>query len=105
MGPQARQLLDIAREAGAAILEVYRQDFAVQHKGDESPLTAADLASHRVITERLNTLTPDVPVLSEEGADIPSIPVAPGQGIGSSIRSTARESSSSATANSPSTSR
>jgi 3'(2'), 5'-bisphosphate nucleotidase len=71
MGPQARQLLDIAREAGAAILEVYRQDFAVQHKGDESPLTAADLASHRVITERLNTLTPDVPVLSEEGADIP----------------------------------
>lgn len=71
MGPEAREILDIAREAGAAILEVYHQDFAVQHKGDASPLTAADLASHRVITTRLSALTPDVPVLSEEGADIP----------------------------------
>ena len=71
MGPQARQLLDIARQAGQAILEVYRQDFAVQHKGDESPLTAADLASHRVIVERLGQIEPGMPVLSEEGADIP----------------------------------
>jgi 3'(2'), 5'-bisphosphate nucleotidase len=71
MGPQAREILDIARQAGAAILEVYHQDFAVQHKGDESPLTAADLASHRVIVTRLGQLTPELPVLSEEGADIP----------------------------------
>jgi 3'(2'), 5'-bisphosphate nucleotidase len=71
MRPQSRRLLDIARQAGEAILEVYHQDFAVQHKGDESPLTAADLAAHRVIVERLGELTPDLPVLSEEGADIP----------------------------------
>jgi 3'(2'), 5'-bisphosphate nucleotidase len=71
MGPQARQLLDIARQAGEAILAVYHQDFAVQHKGDDSPLTAADLASHRVIESQLKALAPDLPVLSEEGADIP----------------------------------
>lgn len=71
MGPQAQQLLDIARQAGEAILAVYHQDFAVQHKGDDSPLTAADLASHRLIVDRLAGLSPDTPVLSEEGADIP----------------------------------
>lgn len=71
MDQQAEQLLDIARAAGDAILAVYHQDFAVEHKHDESPLTAADLASHRIIVQRLGELDPEVPVLSEEGADIP----------------------------------
>lgn len=71
MDQLAEQLLSIAREAGEAILRVYHQDFAVEHKGDESPLTAADLASHRIISRRLGGLEPDTPVLSEEGADIP----------------------------------
>ena len=71
MDKQAQQLLDIAREAGRAILAVYHQDFSVEHKADESPLTAADLASHRVIVQRLGEIDPSIPVLSEEGADIP----------------------------------
>jgi 3'(2'), 5'-bisphosphate nucleotidase len=71
MDPQADKVVEIARQAGQAILAIYNQDFAVEHKADESPLTAADLASHRVITAGLGALTPDVPVLSEEGADIP----------------------------------
>ena len=62
----------VARQAGAAILDVYhRDDHGVQRKADESPLTAADLASHHLITAALQTLTPDLPVLSEESADIP----------------------------------
>ncbi len=62
----------IARQAGAAILEVYRRaDHAVQRKDDDSPLTAADLASHRLIVDALQALTPDVPVLSEESASVP----------------------------------
>jgi 3'(2'), 5'-bisphosphate nucleotidase len=62
----------IAREAGAAILEVYeRPDHGVQRKADESPLTAADLAAHHLIIAALQTLTPDLPVLSEESADVP----------------------------------
>jgi len=71
MDTQAQQLLDIARAAGQAILEVYHQDFSVQEKGDSSPLTAADLAAHRIIVERLLQLEPDTPVLSEEGAETP----------------------------------
>ncbi|WP_306673847.1 3'(2'),5'-bisphosphate nucleotidase CysQ family protein, partial [Tahibacter caeni] len=61
----------LAREAGDAILEVYDSDFAVEHKDDRSPLTAADIAAHRVIVAGLNRLTPELPVLSEESAEIP----------------------------------
>lgn len=64
------QLIDpvvsLAAEAGKAILEVYATDFDVQEKDDQSPLTQADLASHRMIMQGLAKLTPDIPVISEE---------------------------------------
>ena len=56
----------LAEEAGQAILQVYATDFDVQSKDDESPLTQADLASHRRISAGLAELTPDIPVISEE---------------------------------------
>lgn len=62
---------DLARAAGDRILEVYNSDFNVQEKDDQSPLTAADLASHHAILDGLARLTPDVPVLSEESASLP----------------------------------
>ena len=62
----------IARRAGQAIMEVYAQnDFGTIAKSDDSPLTKADLASHKIITELLDTLTPSFPVLSEESPDAP----------------------------------
>ena len=66
-----REACVIARRAGAAILEIYAGAFAVEHKSDDSPLTAADMAAHHAIVEGLHALTPDVPVLSEESANIP----------------------------------
>ncbi|MGH8191460.1 MAG: 3'(2'),5'-bisphosphate nucleotidase CysQ [Rhodanobacteraceae bacterium] len=60
----------LARRAGAAILDVYADSFSVETKSDNSPLTAADMASHRVIVEGLRALTPDIPVLSEESKSI-----------------------------------
>jgi 3'(2'), 5'-bisphosphate nucleotidase len=66
------QLILLARAAGAAIMEVYRQaDFGVVSKDDDSPLTRADIAAHHIISEGLARLTPDWPLLSEEAADIP----------------------------------
>ena len=61
-------VIAIAREAATAILAVYDSEFAIQHKDDRSPLTAADLAAHRCIVAGLAALTPDIPVLSEESA-------------------------------------
>lgn len=61
----------IARDAGSAIMEIYAGEFDVELKGDNSPLTCADRASHQVIVEGLQETTPDIPILSEEGRDIP----------------------------------
>ena len=67
-------VIAIAIEAAQRILEVYDSEFAVQHKDDRSPLTAADLAAHRCIVDALERLTPDIPVLSEESAeDVPGL--------------------------------
>lgn len=62
----------IARAAGREILDVYAQgDTPRTLKEDDSPLTAADLRSHRLIVAALASLTPGVPVLSEEAARPP----------------------------------
>ena len=62
---------EIARAAGQAILEVYeRDDLGVETKDDKSPITEADLAAHKIIEARLQALTPDIPVFSEESGGI-----------------------------------
>lgn len=61
-----------AIEGGKAILQIYNDpnaDFNIERKADNSPLTIADKAAHQVIKEGLKTT--EIPVLSEEGKDIP----------------------------------
>jgi len=59
----------IAREAGAAIMDIYAKEFSVQEKEDKSPLTEADEAAHSIITARLARLLPMLPILSEEAVE------------------------------------
>ena len=66
-----KQCIEIARDAGARILEIYNSDYDVQEKEDKSPLTDADLAAHNTIVKALTALTPDIPILSEESAKLP----------------------------------
>jgi len=61
-------VIALAHDAASAILGIYDSEFAVQHKDDDSPLTAADLAAHRCIVDGLARITPEIPVLSEESA-------------------------------------
>jgi len=65
------QLIEISKEAGKAILEVYNTNFDYKIKEDSSPLTKADTLSNHIIFERLKALTPDIPILSEESSNIP----------------------------------
>ncbi|WP_455379898.1 3'(2'),5'-bisphosphate nucleotidase CysQ [Acidihalobacter prosperus] len=61
----------IARDAGKKIMEIYEsQDFSIEQKDDKTPVTAADYAAHHLITNRLERLTPDYPILSEESESI-----------------------------------
>ncbi len=65
------QVIEIARSAGQLILDIYqKKQYQEYTKSDETPVTSADIAAHKLITERLSELTPDIPVLSEEAADI-----------------------------------
>jgi len=65
-----------ALDAGAAILEVYAQPFAVAQKADASPVTRADEIAEAIILERLRQATPDIPVIAEELAAAGGLPAA-----------------------------
>ena len=67
----AECLMPIVERAGDAIIRIYDGAFAVQSKDDNSPLTLADLESQRVIIDGLKSITPDIPILSEESAAAP----------------------------------
>lgn len=65
------KLSDLSRRAGAAILEIYNSDdFGVEHKDDNSPLTKADKASHEIIKAALTEWYPEIKLISEEGKDV-----------------------------------
>ncbi len=76
-----KEIITIAKSAGDAIMEIYNQDFQVEYKDDNSPLTAADLKSNDIITNGLQSLFSEpgtrnpepvsIPILSEEGKEIP----------------------------------
>jgi 3'(2'), 5'-bisphosphate nucleotidase len=71
-GTDRDRLLDdvvaLVRTAQVEIMRVYAEPAAAWAlKEDASPLTAADLASHRILNAGLERLTPQVPIVSEEG--------------------------------------
>jgi len=68
------RLKGIARDAGAVILKYYVQGGSARQteiKADGSPVTMADYAAQRLISEKLESWDPTVPIISEE-ADLPS---------------------------------
>lgn len=70
MQPHYSAVIELAKTAGAAILDIYnRSEYTVVEKSDESPLTEADLAAHQIISKGLPDIL-NVPVISEE-ADTP----------------------------------
>jgi len=71
------KIIDLTRQAGFTIMEIYNTEFDIDTKEDKrgseiyrSPITEADKRAHIIIKEGLKELTPDIPVLSEEGREI-----------------------------------
>ena len=62
------QVCQLARTAGTEIMAVYQgsQPLDLAYKGDDSPVTAADLAAHALIKQGLAQIAPHIPLLSEE---------------------------------------
>ena len=66
-----KDIIDIAKEAGDAIMKIYDKDFRIDYKDDKSPLTEADIKSNEIICNALAKLFPEIPLLSEENQEIP----------------------------------
>jgi 3'(2'), 5'-bisphosphate nucleotidase len=64
------KIIHIAELAGEKILQIYNRDEELQiiQKGDNSPLTDADLAAHNIIINNLKKLD-NTPIISEEGIE------------------------------------
>ena len=65
------KIVNIAKEAGDAIMEIYKKDFKIEYKDDKSPLTEADTKSNEIICKALVELYPNIPILSEENKEVP----------------------------------
>lgn len=66
------QVVAVAMKAGDAVMNVYSEgNFDTTYKENDSPLTRADMASHCLISEELQQLTPNFPILSEESKSVP----------------------------------
>jgi len=64
------KVLEIAKDAGDAIMKIYNTNFEVEYKDDKSPLTAADKAANDIIIAGLKDLSVDIPIISEENKTI-----------------------------------
>lgn len=64
--------VETARLAGKQVMSFYRnRNFTSEIKEDDSPVTSADIAANETIMDRLQTLTPDIPIISEEVGALP----------------------------------
>lgn len=68
--PLLAGVVGLVQEAGRAALPYWRSELAIELKADASPVTAADLAVHRLLAEGLARLAPQVHLLSEEDCAI-----------------------------------
>ena len=59
-------ILNIAIDAGKEILKIYKKNFKVDLKADNSPITEADINSNNLIKKRLIEIEKNIPILTEE---------------------------------------
>ncbi len=58
----------LATDAGYILMKHFSPTIEVEVKGDNSPVTLADKEADAFISKELQKLTPDIPVISEEGS-------------------------------------
>ena len=57
-------VINALEEASAAIIDIYKRDFQIELKTDNSPVTEADKASNDILIAHLSKL--QIPIISEE---------------------------------------
>jgi len=59
-------VIAISKEAGALLMRYFNDGYEVMKKGDNSPVTNADIAANELITKALKALDAGIPVIAEE---------------------------------------
>ena len=66
-----KTVVNISKDAGKAIMDIYKEnDTSFEYKLDKTPVTNADLKSHNIIKQGLDLLAVNIPILSEEDANV-----------------------------------
>jgi len=69
----SEEFLDTFIEAGKIAKDISRRGVKITIKADKSPVTDGDLAVNRLLTEKIENLTPDIPIISEETVNLGTI--------------------------------
>ena len=64
------KLLDTFLEAGKIAIEMNRKGLKITNKIDNTPVTNADLAVDQLLREKVKSLTPGLPIISEETTNL-----------------------------------
>ena len=66
----ARNLIETTELAGRKSIELRKQGLKTIIKPDNSPVTNGDLEVNKILTEKIESLTPNIPIISEETVDL-----------------------------------
>ena len=66
----AKNLIKTTELAGQKSIEIYKKGLKTIIKPDNSPVTNGDLEVNKILTEKIRSLTPNIPIVSEETVDL-----------------------------------
>ena len=69
----AEEIISVFLEAGKIAKEISKKGIKVSIKADKSPVTDGDLAVDSILTKKIRSLTPNIPIISEETVNLNNI--------------------------------
>jgi len=63
-------LIDTFKQAGNQSIELYKKGLKIEIKEDNSPVSNGDLRVNEIITKKILSLTPNIPIISEETVNL-----------------------------------
>ena len=66
----ANGLIECLNFAGKESIRIFKEGLKIQIKEDKSPVSNGDLKVNELISKKINELTPNIPIISEETVDL-----------------------------------
>ncbi len=66
----SENLINTFNDAGRISIDLYKKGLQIEIKKDNSPVSNGDLKVNELITNKINDLTPNIPIVSEETVDL-----------------------------------